>query len=365
MAAAHQYVYHMHKLSKTYPGGKQVLKDISLSFLPGAKIGVVGLNGAGKSTLLKIMAGTVDDFLGEAQARRRHQGRLPAAGAGARSLEGRARQCHGRRRREEGHPRPLQRDRRQLLRGDRRRDDGAPGPDRRRQPLGLGHASRAGARRAALPAGRRRRDQALGRREAPRRAHASAPLEARHPAPRRADEPPRRRERRLARALPQGVRGLRHPRDARPLLPRQPDRLDARVGSRPGRALQGQLLELARAEGQARRGREVRRGRPPEADGPRARMDPGLAQGAPGQIQGARRRLRQARRAGGARGGRQGLVLDRARAAPRRHGGRGRGAVQGLRRSAPDRRSVASSCRRAASSASSAPTAPARRRCSR
>ena len=66
--AAHQYVYHMHKLSKTYPGGKQVLKDISLSFLPGAKIGVVGLNGAGKSTLLKIMAGLVDDFVGEARA---------------------------------------------------------------------------------------------------------------------------------------------------------------------------------------------------------------------------------------------------------------------------------------------------------
>jgi ATP-binding cassette ChvD family protein len=57
----------MHKLSKAYPGGKQVLKDISLSFLPGAKIGVVGLNGAGKSTLLKIMAGKVDDFLGEAK----------------------------------------------------------------------------------------------------------------------------------------------------------------------------------------------------------------------------------------------------------------------------------------------------------
>ena len=63
-----QYVYHMHKLSKTYPGGKQVLKDISLSFLPGAKIGVVGLNGSGKSTLLKIMAGDVDDFIGEAWA---------------------------------------------------------------------------------------------------------------------------------------------------------------------------------------------------------------------------------------------------------------------------------------------------------
>ncbi len=63
-----QYVYHMHKLSKTYPGGKQVLKDISLSFFPGAKIGVVGLNGAGKSTLLKIMAGQVEDFVGEAWA---------------------------------------------------------------------------------------------------------------------------------------------------------------------------------------------------------------------------------------------------------------------------------------------------------
>lgn len=65
--AAHQYVYHMHKLSKAYPGGKQVLKDVSLSFLPGAKIGVVGLNGSGKSTLLKIMAGRIDDFTGEAR----------------------------------------------------------------------------------------------------------------------------------------------------------------------------------------------------------------------------------------------------------------------------------------------------------
>ncbi|MBA4173869.1 MAG: energy-dependent translational throttle protein EttA [Hyphomicrobium sp.] len=62
-----QYVYHMHKLSKAYPGGKQVLKEINLSFFPGAKIGVVGLNGSGKSTLLKIMAGVVDDFIGEAR----------------------------------------------------------------------------------------------------------------------------------------------------------------------------------------------------------------------------------------------------------------------------------------------------------
>ncbi len=64
--ASTQYVYTMHKLGKAWPGGKEVLKDISLSFLPGAKIGVLGLNGAGKSTLLKIMAGIETEFLGEA-----------------------------------------------------------------------------------------------------------------------------------------------------------------------------------------------------------------------------------------------------------------------------------------------------------
>jgi energy-dependent translational throttle protein EttA len=66
--AAYQYIYVMKGLNKTYPGGKQVLKDIWLSFLPGAKIGVLGLNGAGKSTLLRIMAGQDDNFTGEAWA---------------------------------------------------------------------------------------------------------------------------------------------------------------------------------------------------------------------------------------------------------------------------------------------------------
>jgi ATP-binding cassette ChvD family protein len=64
--ATPQYVFTMQKLGKTYPGGKQVLKDISLSFLPDAKIGVVGVNGAGKSTLMKIMAGLDTEFIGEA-----------------------------------------------------------------------------------------------------------------------------------------------------------------------------------------------------------------------------------------------------------------------------------------------------------
>jgi ATP-binding cassette ChvD family protein len=65
---AYQYIYVMKGLSKAYPGGREVLNDIWLSFLPGAKIGVLGANGAGKSTLLRIMAGQEREFAGEAWA---------------------------------------------------------------------------------------------------------------------------------------------------------------------------------------------------------------------------------------------------------------------------------------------------------
>jgi energy-dependent translational throttle protein EttA len=63
---AHQYVFQMHRLTKTYPPDKTVLKDITLAFLPGAKIGVLGYNGAGKSTVLRIMAGEETDYRGDA-----------------------------------------------------------------------------------------------------------------------------------------------------------------------------------------------------------------------------------------------------------------------------------------------------------
>jgi len=66
--AAYQYVYHMDGVSKTYPGGKKCFENIHLNFLPGVKIGVVGVNGSGKSTLMKIMAGLDKDFQGEAWA---------------------------------------------------------------------------------------------------------------------------------------------------------------------------------------------------------------------------------------------------------------------------------------------------------
>ncbi|MGY9057991.1 MAG: energy-dependent translational throttle protein EttA, partial [Alphaproteobacteria bacterium] len=66
--ASYQYIYVMKNLSKAYPGGKKVVSDVSLSFFPGAKIGVLGLNGSGKSTLMRIMAGLDTEFVGEAWA---------------------------------------------------------------------------------------------------------------------------------------------------------------------------------------------------------------------------------------------------------------------------------------------------------
>ena len=63
---AHQYIFQMHRLTKAFPPDKTVLKDITLAFLPGAKIGVLGYNGAGKSTVLNIMAGRETDFRGDA-----------------------------------------------------------------------------------------------------------------------------------------------------------------------------------------------------------------------------------------------------------------------------------------------------------
>ncbi|MEK6205938.1 MAG: ATP-binding cassette domain-containing protein, partial [Amylibacter sp.] len=66
--SSNKYVYFMEGVSKTYPGGKKCFENIHLSFLPGVKIGVVGVNGTGKSTLMRIMAGMDKDFAGEAWA---------------------------------------------------------------------------------------------------------------------------------------------------------------------------------------------------------------------------------------------------------------------------------------------------------
>ena len=62
-----EYIFTMHKVTRTHPPDQTVLSDVSLSFFPGARIGVLGYNGSGKSTLLRIMAGVDSDYRGEAQ----------------------------------------------------------------------------------------------------------------------------------------------------------------------------------------------------------------------------------------------------------------------------------------------------------
>ena len=105
-----QFIYHMHGLTKTYPAGKKVLDNVHLSFYPDAKIGVLGVNGSGKSTLLRIMAGLDTEFVGEGcVAEGARVGYLEQEPQARRDQDG-ARQRHGRRRRQEGDARPLQRD---------------------------------------------------------------------------------------------------------------------------------------------------------------------------------------------------------------------------------------------------------------
>jgi ATPase subunit of ABC transporter with duplicated ATPase domains len=113
--AGPQYVYHMQGLTKVYPGGKKVFENIHLSFLPDAKIGVVGVNGAGKSTLLRIMAGQDKEFIGEAWSADGVKVGYLAAGAEARREQDRFRE-HRRRLPGKADARPVQRNLRQARR---------------------------------------------------------------------------------------------------------------------------------------------------------------------------------------------------------------------------------------------------------
>ena len=113
-------------------------------------------------------------------------------------------------------------------------------------------AGRDGDGRAALPAGRAARRQALGRRAPAGRARAPAPAQAADPPPRRADQPPGRRERAVAGAAPRALRGHGDRRHPRPVLPRQRRAVDPRARPRPRHPVEGELLLVARAEADAR-----------------------------------------------------------------------------------------------------------------
>ncbi len=235
-----KFIYTMKGLGKVHQPDHVVLKDIWLSFLPGAKIGVLGLNGSGKSSLLRIMAGEDHSFRRRSVSGRRHQCRIPAPGAATRSCQERSRQRRGRCLRDSRAPQSLRRDQRQVWRRDVGRRDGqgprragqGAGSDRGRERMGPRLAPRARDGRAAPAAAGCRREHAVGRRAASRGALPAVAALARPPAPRRAHQPPRRRISRVAGALPQGLCRDGRRRHPRSLLPRQCCRLDPGARSR-------------------------------------------------------------------------------------------------------------------------------------
>ena len=199
----------MHRVGKIVPPKRQILKDISLSFFPGAKIGILGLNGSGKSTILRIMAGVDTEIDGEAMP-------MPNLTIGYLEQEPKldpdktVRETVEEALGEAARPRASG-----STRSTRRTASPTPTstrspPSRRSSKRSLFAAGRrrprAAARdrrRRAAPAAVGREDRpALGRREAPRRAVPAAALQTRHAAARRTDEPSRRRERRVARTVP-------------------------------------------------------------------------------------------------------------------------------------------------------------------
>ena len=306
------YVYTMYRADKFYGPDRQVLANISLSFLPGAKIGVLGPNGAGKSTLLRIMAGKDEPSSGVAEL-------APGATVGLLEQEPELDPAKDVRGNVEDGVRPLRdlldrfneisaafaepdADYDTLLAEQAKVQDAIDRADLWQLDDRLDHAMDA----LRLPEGDRDVDDALGRRAPPRRALPAAPLLTRPAPPRRADEPPRRRVGALARALPRGVQGHRRRRHARPLLPRQRRRLDPRARPRPRHPVPGQLLLVARAEAGAARARgEDGVGAPPHA---RAGARVGAREPArpPCEGEGAARRVRAPARRGAERQARQG-----------------------------------------------------------
>ena len=216
-----QYIFTIESLSKAY-GKKDVLKNIWLSFYPGAKIGVIGGNGSGKSTLLRIMAGLDKDFLGTARPAPGISIGYVSAGADSSTRPSTSAATSSWPSRRSAPPRPVRRDQRPARRGPGRRRDGCtprragqgPGRHRGRRGVGPRPPGRDRHGRHAPPPRRGRRRHAL-RRRAPTRRPLQDPAGTARPAPAgRAHQPPRRRERRLAGTPPGGI--PRHRRRASP-----------------------------------------------------------------------------------------------------------------------------------------------------
>ena len=307
-----QYVFTMNRVGKIVPPKRQILKDISLSFFPGAKIGVLGLNGSGKSTLLKIMAGVDKEIEGEATP-------MPGLKIGYLPQEPQLDpEQTVREAVEEGIGGVLAAKKRSSTRSMPPTPSPTPTstrsppsrPSSRRMIAAAGsenteHAARDRRRRAAPAAVGRHDRQAVGRREAPRRAVPPAAVQARHAAARRADQPPGRRIGRVARAVP--ARASPAPWSPSPTTatssttPPNGSSNSTAASGIPWKGNYSTWLEQKEAAPGA--GAEDRR-RPHQGDeegagvgAPEPQGPPGQEQGAPGPLRGAvRRRIPEAQR---------------------------------------------------------------------
>ncbi len=371
---AAQYAYVMKGMTKTFPGAqKPVLNDINLQFYHGAKIGIVGPNGAGKSTLMKIMAGLDTDFSGEAWPGENitvgylaQEPQLDPTKTVLENVKDGAREVADMVDRfnaisaEMGDPKDdTDFDALMAEMGElQEKIDAVDG-------WTLDNQLEIAMEALRCPPSRLVGREPVGRREAPRRADPAADPEAVDPAARRADQPPRRRKRPVARKPSRGI-CRRGPDDhPRPLLPRQCRRMDPRARSRKVLPVRRQLLDLSGKEGQAPRAGRSRGERPAEGDHRTSSSGSGRA---PRPARPSPRRVSPSstnwstRRRSAVPGKAQILIQM-----PERLGGKVievERPHQGLWRQIAVRRSDLHPAARAASSASSAPTAPASRPCS-
>ena len=337
-----QYVMSMLRVSKIVPPKRQIIKDISLSFFPGAKIGLLGLNGSGKSTVLRIMAGVDKEYDGEVQH---------LAGVSIGYLPQEPQLDPEKTVREEvesalGEVMQAQAklDEVYAAYADPKTPTSTSWPRNRRAwkrsspppvPIPKRKWNWPPTRCACRP-GMPTIKQPVRRRKAPGRAVQAAARPARHAAARRADQPPRRRIGRMAGAVPRPLPRHGRRRHPRPLLPRQRRRMDSRTRPRPRHSVEGQLLELAGAEGSAPGNRKQADRRPHEGDEAGTGMGAQQPEGAPGQVQvppralrgNVQRRIPEAQRNAG--------NLHSGRRAPGRQGHRVQRRHQVLRRQAAD-----------------------------
>ena len=331
--ASYQYVYVMKDLTKSFPGGREVFRGITLAFLPGVKIGVLGINGAGKSTLMKIMAGIDTDFGGEAWAAEgarvgylEQEPQLDPDKTVGENVEQAFADLKAALNRfneiSEKFAEPMSDEEMNTLLSEQAdlqaKIDAEEGWDLdRRVDIALDalRCPPAEASVTTLSGGERRR-VALCR------------LLLEKPDLLLLDEPTNHLDAESVAWLEHTLRRLRRhgdDRHPRPLLPGQRHRLDPGDRARPRLSVRGQLLVLAGAEAQAPRPGGEGGKRPPARAGDGAGMDRRLAAGAPGEEPRAHPALRgDAGEVAGAGGGRRG---DRhpARAASRQRGDRGGG----------------------------------------